>query len=219
MPLAGVYSSIKFGVLSPFGLSAGNQCVQCIPFRSKLRSCVAVCHSCLERNSTTILLRSGRARSSSEEGHMAKASEWYARICLLRHKFAGSDCGSLARTCDADEAFRAELELIVEISTLAGALAFRRRRRAIHVRVGMEATGYARWFERLLAELGFELWIGDPAEIKTRRRQKTENRSQGCRTPAEAGAGRSLSQNLDTDPGESRSTAAALGSRRRAFRC
>ena len=25
------------------------------------------------------------------------------------------------------------------------------------VRVGMEATGYARWFERLLAELGFEL--------------------------------------------------------------
>ena len=30
----------------------------------------------------------------------------------------------------------------------------------------MEATGYSRWFERLLAELGFELWIGDPAEIK-----------------------------------------------------
>jgi transposase len=33
----------------------------------------------------------------------------------------------------------------------------------------MEATGYSRWFERLLAELGFEVWIGDPAEIKTRR--------------------------------------------------
>jgi hypothetical protein len=31
------------------------------------------------------------------------------------------------------------------------------------VRVGMEVTGYSRWFERLLAELGFELWIGDPA--------------------------------------------------------
>ena len=27
----------------------------------------------------------------------------------------------------------------------------------ITVRVGMEATGYSRWFERLLAELGFEL--------------------------------------------------------------
>ena len=32
-----------------------------------------------------------------------------------------------------------------------------------YVRVGMEATGYSRWFERLLAELGFEVWIGDPA--------------------------------------------------------
>ena len=44
------------------------------------------------------------------------------------------------------------------------------------VRVGMEATGYARWFERLLAELGFELWIGDPAQIKAKRvrKQKTD---------------------------------------------
>jgi hypothetical protein len=25
----------------------------------------------------------------------------------------------------------------------------------------MEATGYSRWFERLLAELGIELWIDD----------------------------------------------------------
>jgi len=36
----------------------------------------------------------------------------------------------------------------------------------------MEATGYSRWFERLLAELGFEVWMGDPAEIKTKRVQK-----------------------------------------------
>src|SRR5215471_2520710 len=43
------------------------------------------------------------------------------------------------------------------------------KQRGIRVRVGMEATGYARWFERLLAELGFELWIGDPAEIKAKR--------------------------------------------------
>jgi len=33
------------------------------------------------------------------------------------------------------------------------------------VREGMEASGHARWFERLLAELNFELWIGDAAEI------------------------------------------------------
>src|SRR5437016_6185888 len=45
-----------------------------------------------------------------------------------------------------------------------------------NVRVGMEATGYSRWFERLLVELGFELWIGDPAEIKAKRikKQKTD---------------------------------------------
>ena len=43
------------------------------------------------------------------------------------------------------------------------------QQRGICVRVGMEATGYSRWFERLLAELGFELWIGDPAGIKAKR--------------------------------------------------
>jgi transposase len=34
------------------------------------------------------------------------------------------------------------------------------------VRVGMEASGHARWFERLLSELQFELWVGDAAEIR-----------------------------------------------------
>jgi transposase len=44
------------------------------------------------------------------------------------------------------------------------------------VRVGMEASGHARWFERLLAELNFELWMGDAAEIRTKRvrKQKTD---------------------------------------------
>jgi transposase len=37
------------------------------------------------------------------------------------------------------------------------------------VRVEMEATGYSRWFERLLAELGIEVWIGDAVKIKTKR--------------------------------------------------
>src|ERR1700686_5824715 len=50
------------------------------------------------------------------------------------------------------------------------------KKRGVSVRGGREATGHARWFERLLAELGFELWIGDPAEIKTKRvrKQKTD---------------------------------------------
>jgi len=44
------------------------------------------------------------------------------------------------------------------------------------VRVGMEASGQARWFERLLAELNIELWIGDATEIarKRERKQKTD---------------------------------------------
>src|SRR6266704_2679436 len=33
------------------------------------------------------------------------------------------------------------------------------------VRVGMEACGHYPWFERLLQELGFELWLGDAAEV------------------------------------------------------
>jgi len=46
------------------------------------------------------------------------------------------------------------------------------QQRGIRVRVGMEATGFSRGFERLLAELDFELWIGDPAEIKAKRVKK-----------------------------------------------
>ena len=44
------------------------------------------------------------------------------------------------------------------------------------VGVGMEASGHARWFERLPAELHFELWIGDAAEIRSKRvrKQKTD---------------------------------------------
>jgi transposase len=49
------------------------------------------------------------------------------------------------------------------------------------VRVGIEATGTLHWFERLLAELGHELWIGDSAEIRARavRQQKTDQRDAG----------------------------------------
>jgi len=46
------------------------------------------------------------------------------------------------------------------------------------VRVGIEATGHTRWFERMLAELGHELWIGDAAQIRASvvRKQKTHAR-------------------------------------------
>ena len=46
------------------------------------------------------------------------------------------------------------------------------------VRVGIEATGYTQWLERMLKELGHELWFGDAARIRARavRRQKTDSR-------------------------------------------
>jgi len=46
----------------------------------------------------------------------------------------------------------------------------------VQVRVGMEASGHARWFERLLAELKIELWMGDAAKIRAKRvrKQKTD---------------------------------------------
>lgn len=46
------------------------------------------------------------------------------------------------------------------------------------VRVGIEATGPIQWFQRLLAELGHELWIGDSAQIRASavRQQKTDQR-------------------------------------------
>ena len=45
--------------------------------------------------------------------------------------------------------------------------------------IGIEATGYTQWFERMLAEIGHELWMGDPAEIWARsvRRQVTDTRA------------------------------------------
>jgi transposase len=54
------------------------------------------------------------------------------------------------------------------------------KQRNVAVRVGMEASGHAGWFERLLRELEFELWIGDAAEIRTKRvrKQKTDRQDE-----------------------------------------
>src|SRR5258708_36410603 len=50
------------------------------------------------------------------------------------------------------------------------------------VRVGMEASGQARWFERLLAELNIELWIGDATEI-ARKRERKQKAAPPCTPP------------------------------------
>jgi transposase len=58
------------------------------------------------------------------------------------------------------------------------------------VRVGLEATSPLHWFERLLAELGHELWIGDSAKISRQRlrKQKTDVAPAAKPTPAVAGS-------------------------------
>ena len=44
--------------------------------------------------------------------------------------------------------------------------------------VGFESSGYAAWFEELLEELGYEIWIGHTTPIRSfaRRRQKNDRR-------------------------------------------
>jgi transposase len=46
------------------------------------------------------------------------------------------------------------------------------------VLIGMEASGNSLWFERLMAELGHELWLGDAAKIRAMetRKQKFDDR-------------------------------------------
>jgi hypothetical protein len=75
--------------------------------------------------------------------------------------------------------------------------------RAVCARLGMEASGHARWLERLFSELQFELWIGDAAEIRTKRVRKQK-------TDSATVAGKSLSKNLGTKRGESRFAATAV---------
>ena len=48
-------------------------------------------------------------------------------------------------------------------------------------RVGMEASGHARWFERLLAELKVELWRGDAAKIQAKRVRKKKTDREDAR--------------------------------------
>jgi transposase len=49
------------------------------------------------------------------------------------------------------------------------------------VLIGMESMGNSLWFERLMEQLGHELWIGDAAQIRASyvRRQKTDKRDAG----------------------------------------
>src|SRR2546425_430779 len=69
------------------------------------------------------------------------------------------------------------------------------------VRVGMEASGHARWFERLLAELQIELLIGDAAEIRTKRVRKQKTDRQDARLiPTIAELSQAIQQEVEKCP-------------------
>jgi len=79
------------------------------------------------------------------------------------------------------------------------------------VRVGMEASGHARWFERLLAEVNFELWIGTPPRSPGSANASRDG-SAGCAAYSAVADGESFSQDLGTEWGESGSAATVVAS-------
>ena len=78
------------------------------------------------------------------------------------------------------------------------------------VRVGMEASGHARWFERLLAELQIELRIGDAAEIRARRVRKQKTDRQDARLILQLLLEDRFPRDLGAELGEPGSAAAAV---------
>ena len=71
------------------------------------------------------------------------------------------------------------------------------------MRVGMEASGHARWCERLLVKLNFELWMGDAAAIRAKRVRKQKTDRQECAAHSGPAAGGSFSPNLGGELGQS----------------
>ena len=70
------------------------------------------------------------------------------------------------------------------------------------VRMGMEASGHARWFERLLSELQFEVWIADAAEIRTQAGTEAKDGAPGCATDLASAGRRRFSSGIRAELGE-----------------
>jgi hypothetical protein len=83
---------------------------------------------------------------------------------------------------------------------------------SMQVRVGMEASGHARWFEHLLHDLQFELWIGAAAEIRTKRVAQTKDGPSGSAAFVAADAGRPVSEDLGARCSQSGLATAAVAS-------
>ncbi len=82
----------------------------------------------------------------------------------------------------------------------------------LSARVGMESSGHSRWFECLLRELQFELWIGDPAQIPQQASTEAEDRSSGCAAHTAIVDGKPLSADPGAGRRESRFATTAVAS-------
>jgi hypothetical protein len=80
------------------------------------------------------------------------------------------------------------------------------------LRVGMEARGHARWFERVLLELECELLIGDAAPDSFQTSAQAENGSPGRTTAVAVAGGRSVSECVGAGGGQPGSTATVVAS-------
>jgi hypothetical protein len=80
-------------------------------------------------------------------------------------------------------------------------------------RIGMEACGHYPWFERLLAECGHELWLGDAgAGVGA---AQAEDGPAGCRALAGTAATGAVSADLGAEPGGARRSWSCCPTRRR----
>ena len=82
--------------------------------------------------------------------------------------------------------------------------------RGVQVRLGMEASGQARWFERLLGELKIDLWIGDAAEIRAQRVRKKKTDREDARHILRLLVEDRFPPDLGAELGESRCAAVAV---------
>jgi hypothetical protein len=86
------------------------------------------------------------------------------------------------------------------------------KQRGMAVRVGMESSGHSRWFERLLQELGFELWDRRSRRGSEQAGTQAKDRSSGCAAIVAAHDRRAFSADLDSRRGQSGHATVAVAS-------
>ena len=67
--------------------------------------------------------------------------------------------------------------------------------------MGVEATESLRWFERLLGELGMEMWVGDPVKVRAAAARKAKTDKRDAELLLRSVIGEPVSADLDANGG------------------